>query len=99
MLIIFSIPCKSYSFTGNDMYEWVTTTRIKDVDIMSGLFMGEVSAAIYWSDPSKICIPKGATSSQAYYIVEQFVKSKPQYRHENAQKIILRALRQAWPCR
>lgn len=48
--------------------------------------------------PPDACMPVGVTAGQAKDVVTRFLETHPEVRHAHRLGLVLRALREAWPC-
>ena len=62
----------------------------------SGLCMGLVAGVNYVD--AKSCAPENATNSQLMHVVLAYIEVRPQRMHEEFMKLVVEALRSAWPC-
>ena len=62
----------------------------------SGLCMGLV-AGVHYVD-AKSCAPEDATNSQLMRVVLAYIEVRPQRMNEEFMKLVVEALRNAWPC-
>ena len=62
----------------------------------SGLCIGLVAGANYVD--AKSCAPEDATNSQLMQVVLGYIEMRPQRMNEEFMKLVLEALRSAWPC-
>lgn len=46
-----------------------------------------------------ICIPPRVTLGQVQEVVTTFLKNNPAIRHDHASVLVVKAVREAWPCR
>ena len=69
------------------------------VGLCAGLIEGLGYTAGLLPDPFKSCAPKGVTNLQSARVVLAYIEHRPQRMHEDFRKLVLDALRDAWPCR
>ena len=62
----------------------------------SGLCIGLVAGANYVD--AKSCAPEDATNSELMHVVLGYIEMRPQRMNEEFMKLVLEALRSAWPC-
>jgi hypothetical protein len=48
--------------------------------------------------PPDVCMPDGVTAGQAKDVVSRFLQTHPEVRHAHRLGLVMRALREAWPC-
>jgi Rap1a immunity proteins len=64
---------------------------------LAGVCVGAVEGI--WFAGVGMCIPKGATVSQAIRVAVKYIDDRPARLNENFKALILEALRAAWPCK
>jgi len=88
-------------FSGNDLQ----TDCQKDSPISQGLCLGYILAASDTFDlydeqfpKFKNCTPKSVTAGQLIGVVKNWLADNPQHRHHSAPSLVLKAIKEAWPC-
>ena len=88
------------SYTANDLLQdckdSLLERKVSPRPFYSGLCMGLVAGVNYVD--AKSCAPENATNSQLMRVVLAYIEVRPQRMHEEFTKLVVEALRSAWPC-
>jgi hypothetical protein len=101
--------CNSHSISGNDLYEMSEDNKLGAVRYVQGLvdyMTFEYAKDSFVAELEKkefpyshyICVPRDSNYGQAFEIVINDIKSKPESRHENASELAFYALLKVWRC-
>ena len=82
-----------YTYTGNDL----STNCVDGSAYRRGLCLGYVNGVA--SMQKKACIPDGVKFGQLKRVVERYMEENPEQTHKHAFKIVVAALKEAWPCK
>lgn len=82
-------------YTGNDLYERLTSSEFIPKSFGSGFVAGVTDAL----NGVLTCPPYHVTIEQAKDIVLLYLQSNPQSRHLTAAELIAHALSKTWPCK
>lgn len=93
VLLAASVSANASWFTGNDLHK-----HFSGGDYQQGFALGMVVGVASTWDGNLFCIPQGVTPGQMQDVVRQFIRAKPQDRHESAEIIIAAALINAYRC-
>jgi hypothetical protein len=85
--------------TGNELYEFFRKGRDSALTYVAGVT--DTIDAIKTEVPERVdwCVPKNAALHQYGDVVEKYLREHPQHRHFSASSLIMKALREAFPCR
>ena len=101
--IIFLILTISFSFggfiSGNKLYENAIKYERDISSIDSGVYIGYVFGVFDSYDKILFCSPYNVTGRQVFDIVFQYLKNHPEERNEAGNILILKALKEIWPCK
>lgn len=85
-------------WTGNKLYEKLTSTETSDRIQAMGYVMGVYDVAVH----ALFCPPGSETYitvGQIRDMASNWLGNNPHRRNESAEKLVIEAYRQAWPCR
>lgn len=85
-------------WTGNKLYERLSSTEVTDRIMGMGYVMGVYDVAVH----ALFCPPGSETSITAGQVRDMafnWLGNNPHRRNESAEKLVTEAFRQAWPCR
>lgn len=104
LLLVFSTNANA--LTGNDLYKQLSAKDELSNVVALAYIAGYIDAnAMYSYASSKhelpllFCPPKGATADQAADIVQEYLRTHAQNRHEPALTLLALAFSQAWSCK
>ena len=109
LALILSFSNSAQALTGNDLYEMSDTNKLGAVRYVQGLldymtfeyakdsFVAKVEKKEF-PYSQYICAPRGSNYRQAFEIVINDIKAKPESRHENASELAFYALLEVWRC-
>lgn len=90
--------------SNNVAYNTVCTAYISGVThgaLELVFFLDEVlpeQKKIWELSPGKFCLPTNSTRGQVKDVVVKYLQDNPKYRDAPASYLILKAIKQAWPC-
>lgn len=90
--------------TGNNLLEDLRSTEpvraVASMQFISGVSLGfQASERIFTGSVDSFCLPnRGSTLGQMKDITQKFLEDKPSERHSSAAVLVIRALRDAFPC-
>ena len=95
LLVTLAVPTNSPgSFVdGNRLYAYANSDDPVQLSIFFGYVIGTIDA--HWS---VLCIPKDASSAQVKDIAKTYLDDHPEERHLAAERIVVKAIREAYPC-
>jgi len=85
-------------WTGNRLYEKMSSTEVNDRIQALGYVMGVYDVAVH----ALFCPPgseNNITAGQVRDMASNWLGNNPHRRNESAEKLIVEAFKQAWPCR
>jgi hypothetical protein len=95
-----TVQAAERTYTANDLLQDCKDSLLERAAVRrpfySGLCMGLVAGANYVD--AKSCAPEDATDSQLVRVVLAYVELRPQRLNEDFMKLVVDALRSAWPC-
>ena len=95
-----TVQAAEKTYTANDLLQDCKDTLLERTafrrPFYSGLCMGLVAGANYVD--AKSCAPEDANNSQLMRVVLAYIEVRPQRMNEEFMKLVLEALRSAWPC-
>jgi hypothetical protein len=88
------------AYTANDLLQDCKNSLLERAafprPFYSGLCMGLVAGVSYID--AKSCAPEDATNSQLMRAVLAYIEVRPQRMNDEFMKLVVEALRSAWPC-
>jgi hypothetical protein len=88
------------TYTANDLLQDCKDSLLERAafprPFYSGLCMGLVAGVNYID--ARSCAPENATNSQLMRVVLSYIEVRPQRMNEEFMKLVVEALRSAWPC-
>jgi hypothetical protein len=84
----------SYSFSGND----ISRFQMNNHPLDQGFFYGYVNGVLE-STFQNICIPKNVSDKQLGLVIQKYMQEHPEDLHQRAVEIIIKAVKNAWPCK
>jgi Rap1a immunity proteins len=97
-----AVGAEENPYTANDLLQDCKASLLEGVAVPrpfysnSGLCMGLV-AGVHYID-AKSCAPDNATNNQLMRVVLAYIEVRPQRMNEEFMKLVVEALRSAWPC-
>lgn len=97
-IAVFATPAFADYLDGNDLYKFLQTTKGSyEWGIGQGYAMG-VQDAFNGGEQQYFCVPPPVNISQVEEIVFNYLKVRPEQRHLAAKILVLRALKEKFPC-
>lgn len=97
VLLFFPAMAHAEFWTGNKLYERLTSSDVTDRVQAMGYVMGVYDVAVH----ALFCPgPEGnITVGQVQDMAKNWLANNPHRRNESAEKLVTEAFRQVWPCR
>ena len=98
-LATFSGPAVASSTDGNELHQWQKADEDLSISpYKAGLYMGFIVGIVDLGNGSLFCAYPNVSREQSGAVVTKYLKAHPEQWNEPAAGIVVRAMREAFPC-